>query len=290
MLHLTGDKLYFATKSLQTACVFSSDQKALTAGYDSIIEIEPYLLDGSPVCDGYVFCAKGTSIMLCRDGGSPSSQRFSLGPVWGVNPQSAVGALCEAGCKRKNVLTDTLCLFRIDQEYTAAELINLRSLQPFTALTQRIYDWNELPEETRSADYTGRYFELKRETAERRRQEAERRQRESSLQMHRLCESMLCLLRQHASDSDKAYANTSDPSLLHAQFKQALSYKLTQEELDRLTESLSSILSAQTFIPDDPFAADDTKLLCKAYDACLRELWMLRNPHSKYRRLIRYLD
>lgn len=280
MLHLCGRKLYVSVVHGEPAGVFSTHEKARACAHDSVSEIEPYFLEGSPVCEGYVFLAKGSAVMLIQDGAFSSSRHFELGPVWGVNAQSAVAALCSVPEKRKNVLPETFLLFEIDKACSDVASASVRGERPFTFLTNRIYDWDELPEEAIRTDYLAQYLDLQRKEAKRRLQEEERRRLRNSSEMRFVCDCMIHILLDSHPALIAPYADNADfISSVYQAFSHTLSDHFTHEEFDRLTAALR----AQS--ADD----ENALLIDKAGFACRLELELLQNPGSKFLRMCRRL-
>lgn len=136
MFNLTpcGRRFYLAVKAEKPVGVFSSQEKAQAAGCDSLTEIEPYLLESSPASEEYLCMVSGCCTLLRRNEEGFSTEVLDVGPLWGLNPQSAAAYLARTG--GRSVQCDQFCLFRIDQEYAPGKPDSLHRNGIFSGLVQ----------------------------------------------------------------------------------------------------------------------------------------------------------
>jgi len=160
MLHPLGRKLYLAMKDLHPVGIFSSAEKAQASSPDSISEIEPLLLEGSPCSGQYACMAAGSSSLLRREGDSFRTDLIDLGPVWGANPQSALMALVRSA--GRSLSCSELRLFQIDQIYEPGEPLSLHEDPLFSSLIDKIRYAELLKGDALLVDYISLHHERQR--------------------------------------------------------------------------------------------------------------------------------
>lgn len=151
--------MYLAEANGRIRGVFSTREAAEETRADNIREIVPVQLDGSPDYSGWVALAEGewTSVSMTVRG--VQSETARLGPVWGVNVQSAVAGLFGPGFDRRNVELTRLLVIRIGRNYGACPPPDLKQDDLLGSIPWHIENARGLPEEIRRGDYISAWQE-----------------------------------------------------------------------------------------------------------------------------------
>jgi hypothetical protein len=253
MLKLSGRIFYFAEKDHLPVGVFSAPEKAPAC--DTLTQINPFLLDGSPVCEGYVCMAKGNCVMLLRKEDGFESAHFDLGPSWGINLQSATIGLCGPHNSRKNVLTTELYLFEIDRVYAAEELKSLHPESLFSSLTRRTYDCDSLSDEQIRRDYIGIHLDNLR-------RDALRAEKESSAELQLLIDRLMSAAYIYLKQSGHTLPEGVLIERVHLRMTHRLITEFSMEEMRQLAELLQRDIPAED-IPNLTLSATERDLICR---------------------------
>ncbi len=253
MLQVSGHKFYLAMKGQQYVGVFSSPEKAQTAEHDSLTEIDPFLLKGSPVSDRYVCMAKGSCVMLLRKEEGFETAYFDLGPSWGLNPQSAVIGLCGIHNSRKNIITTELYLFESDRAYAADEPRNLYREDVFSSLTKRTYDRDSLSDEQIKKDYLKIYLD-------RLHRDAVRAEKASSPELQLIIDRAMTAAYLRLKDTGRTLRCGVPIERLTARMTDRLIAEFSMQEMRQLAELLQRDISKEE-IPHTKLSEAETDLI-----------------------------
>lgn len=159
------EKAFFALKKGAAYIgIFSSAENTKDIAFDTIEEITPCFLEGSPAFAGYVCLAEGTWSFLTRNGDAFQTEYHDVGPVWGINMQSAVGGLFGHSFHRKTIQLSVLRIYQVDHDYSEGSPENLSDR--FHFLAHRLTNDRAFSHDVLTADYIAQYFEEKRRAAQ----------------------------------------------------------------------------------------------------------------------------
>jgi len=159
MNYRNKETLFAVRKNGMYTGVYAAVEKAREHDHDSLEEISPILLDGSPDT-GYACVAEGVMSNLLRDGEDFSVDYTDLDPAWGANFQSAIAAMHGCGFHLKNVEITTLRAYEIDRDYSAGLPENLAG--KYADMANRVYCDGTLEDDLLRRDFIADYCEEKR--------------------------------------------------------------------------------------------------------------------------------
>lgn len=163
MLRMCGRKFYLAEKDNKPVGVFSTPEQAQAITCDTLSEIEPCVLKDSPVYEGYLCMVRVHNAGSKKENASEQAFCADPPPVWGLNPQSAVFALCGPDGSRRSLHVTELYLVKIDHVYTGDTPENLcEQITVFSDLTCYNTDRHPISIYQIQQDYIGIYFEVLR--------------------------------------------------------------------------------------------------------------------------------
>lgn len=164
MKNTEKNTIYAAKRGKAYIGLFSSFEKAMECKCDTLEEIRPIMIEGTPASERYICAAEGVVSTLFRQEDSFKVEYTDLGPVWGVNMQSAIIQLLGNGSRRHNLEITTLRIYEIDKNYSEGLPDNLAREYGFIA--DRLSQDDVPTNGVLSRDYIASYFERERRDAE----------------------------------------------------------------------------------------------------------------------------
>lgn len=163
---LQGMTAYLAETAGEIRGVFREEWEARERGAGSVREILLRQLPGSPAECGWAVMAEGSMGLVTAVDGEIRAETLPLGPVWGVNVQSAVAGLFGPSYRR-TVELDRLVMVEIGREYAQDRPLVFDLFNRFREVAEQIGRAGAIPQDVLTRDYLGDYFREARQAQER---------------------------------------------------------------------------------------------------------------------------
>lgn len=163
---LQGMTAYLAETAGEIRGVFREEREARETGAGSVREILLRQLPGSPAECGWAVMAEGSMGLVTAVDGEIRAETLQLGPVWGVNVQSAVAGLFGPSYRR-TVELDRLVMVEIGRDYAQDRLLVFDLFNGFREVAEQIGRAGAIPQDVLTRDYLGNYFREARQAQER---------------------------------------------------------------------------------------------------------------------------